>query len=158
MDPKEPLVLTFVPALVVLLLRAEQQKGAPLTEHEVNCIRDKGACVAPPRSEAIAVAQKRGYDDLDAAHAWEHWQVVRTQLVFRMIQRPDDVVVRPGRSSDLKLVVLRRPPRDARLANSLAGFDSTQNTRSHSQHSHQIRSPLRSSPQRTANQHCQKGV
>jgi hypothetical protein len=37
----DPLCLVFIPALVTVLYAAEKHKGASLTEHEVNDIRDK---------------------------------------------------------------------------------------------------------------------
>jgi hypothetical protein len=69
MPNEEPLVLTFVPALVVLLLRAEQDKGSPLTNGEVLSIRDNGACVALPQSQVRLLAERRGYDDIDPEQA-----------------------------------------------------------------------------------------
>jgi hypothetical protein len=83
----EALVITHVPALVALLLRAEKDKGTPLTEQEVLSIRDNGACIAMPRSVAATVAEGRGYDDLDPERAWEQWQVARKQL-----DTPDDLM------------------------------------------------------------------
>lgn len=75
----DPLVITHVPALVALLHRAEEAKGAPLTEQEVLTIRDRGACIAMPRSVVAAVAEKRSYEDLDPERVWEHWQVARNR-------------------------------------------------------------------------------
>jgi hypothetical protein len=61
-------------------LRAESDKGTPLTIEEVHSIRDKGPCVMLPRTEASKMAQARGYDDIDPEQAWEQWQLVRQQL------------------------------------------------------------------------------
>jgi len=58
MDDREPLVLTFIPSLVSLLVRAERQKGSALTESEV--IRDAGTCVAIPKSSIAGVIEGRG--------------------------------------------------------------------------------------------------
>jgi hypothetical protein len=71
-DP-EPLVITPMPPLVVLLLNLEDAKGAPLTEAEVIEARDGAACVALPASEAEAVARARGYPDLDPENVWAAW-------------------------------------------------------------------------------------
>jgi hypothetical protein len=76
----EKLVPTFIPALVVLLVRAEQRKGSPLTQEEVIHIRDGGACVMLPESQAAHLSEKRGYADVDPQFAWEQWQEVRGQL------------------------------------------------------------------------------
>ena len=70
-----------IPALVALLLRAEQLKGAPLTEEEVTRIRDDAACVAMTAEMQRQLAEKRGYADLDPERAWEQWQVARRELV-----------------------------------------------------------------------------
>jgi hypothetical protein len=78
--PPERLIITPIPALVVLLLRAEDKKGEPLTREEVESIRDNCTCVALPESAAAAIAERRGYDDLDLKHAWDQWQTAREQL------------------------------------------------------------------------------
>jgi hypothetical protein len=79
-DPADPLCLVFIPALVAILLNAEQKKGAPLTEAEVIAIRDTAACMAMPVSAAAAVESKRGYQDIVAEAAWAEWQRVRLEL------------------------------------------------------------------------------
>jgi hypothetical protein len=75
--PEEPLVIVPIPAFVVLLSHLERQKGAPLTEAEVLAARDNAGAIALPLSQAKALADKRGYDDLDPARIWEDWQVAR---------------------------------------------------------------------------------
>ncbi|ANH66573.1 hypothetical protein [Mitsuaria sp. 7] len=79
-ESEEPLLLVFIPALLVLLLNAEQKKGSPLTEAEVNAIRDSGVCMALPVSAALALAEKRGYPDINADEAWTEWQRARVEL------------------------------------------------------------------------------
>ena len=74
------LIPVFIPALVVLLHHAERQKGSPLTEPEVLDIRDKGVCMMMKVEHAVVLDEKRGYNDIDPEHAWEHWQVARAQL------------------------------------------------------------------------------
>jgi hypothetical protein len=74
------LIPVFIPALVVLLHRAERLKGGPLTQQEVFDIRDKGACVMMEVKDAIALDSKRGYNDIDPDRAWEQWQEARSQL------------------------------------------------------------------------------
>jgi hypothetical protein len=76
----DDLVLEFTPPLLALLLAAERSKGGPLTEEEVVGVRDGATCVRLRRSTAEAMAEQRGYADLDPERCWEQWQVVRTQL------------------------------------------------------------------------------
>ena len=73
-SPDEDTVLDFVPPLITLLVAAERAKGSPLTEPEVIEIRDTAACMAVPASIARAMADSRGYDDLDPDRVWEQWQ------------------------------------------------------------------------------------
>jgi hypothetical protein len=76
----DPLCLVFIPALVTVLYAAEKHKGAPLTEHEVNDIRDKSTCMAVPFSVALEQEKKRGYADIIAENCWEEWQSARMKL------------------------------------------------------------------------------
>ena len=76
----EALIPVFMPTLVSVLLRHEREKGSPLTEPEVIAIRDNSVAVMLPRSAAIEIAQKRGYDDIDPEQCWAEWQRVRIQL------------------------------------------------------------------------------
>lgn len=77
----EELVLVPIPALVALLLRAEQLKGAPLTESEVLRIRDDAACMSMTIEMAQELEKKRGYPDIAPEFAWSQWQVARLELV-----------------------------------------------------------------------------
>jgi len=76
----EALIPVFMPTLVSVLLRHEREKGSPLTEPEVIAIRNNSVAVMLPRSAAIEIAQKRGYDDIDPEQCWAEWQRVRIQL------------------------------------------------------------------------------
>ena len=80
-DTEEPLVPVFIPALVALLLNAEQRKGEPLTEQEVLAVRGSGACIMLPLSERDLLFEKRGYDDIDPEDCWRQWLAVRGELV-----------------------------------------------------------------------------
>src|SRR5271154_4566556 len=79
-DPADPLCLVIIPALVAILLNAENEKGSPLTEAEVIALRDKAECIAMPASVAAEVESKRGYPDIGAEAAWVEWQRVRIEL------------------------------------------------------------------------------
>ena len=76
----DDLVITFIPALITLLVAAERSKGRPLTEAEVPEIRDGGVCIMLKRSDRDAMAESRGYADLDAEQIWNQWQAVRAEL------------------------------------------------------------------------------
>lgn len=71
------LVLVFMPSLAALLEKAEQLKGAPLTEEQVIRIRDAALVVATRSQAASAVEEQRGYADVDPANPWVTWQVIR---------------------------------------------------------------------------------
>ena len=79
-DNSEDLLLVHVPALVAVLLNAENEKESPLTESEVIEIRDSSNCIAMPIDVAGKVAEERGYVDIDPENAWEEWQTVRIEL------------------------------------------------------------------------------
>jgi hypothetical protein len=79
-QPHEPLDLVFVPPLVLLLLNKEKEKGSPLTQTEVESIRDAAVCVSIRRSLARKMEDARGYPDLDAARAWDDWSRRKASL------------------------------------------------------------------------------
>jgi hypothetical protein len=74
------LIPVFMPALVVLLHNLERKKGSPLTEQEVLEIRDKSVYMMMRVEHAIALDEKRGYNDIDPERVWEQWQEARAQL------------------------------------------------------------------------------
>jgi len=80
MEPDEELVLDFSPPLVAVLLASERRKGSPLTEAEVLDTRDSATCIRLKRSTAMAIAEQRGYSDIDPEQCWQQWQVIRAQL------------------------------------------------------------------------------
>ncbi len=80
MSQNEHLHIVPVPSLVATLLRAEQDKGEPLTEEEVLKIRDGCPSVAMTDEMLSKVVARRGYDDIDPEHAWEEWQGIRPSL------------------------------------------------------------------------------
>ena len=74
------LIPVFMPALVVMLHHFEREKGSPLTEPEVLDIRDKCVCMMMRVEHAIALDEKRGYNDIDPQRVWEQWQEARAQV------------------------------------------------------------------------------
>lgn len=73
-------VPVFIPALVVLLLHAEDKKGAPLTKHEVERIRDNAPCIMMDVDDVPKMDESRGYRDIDPENCWHDWQRTRREL------------------------------------------------------------------------------
>ncbi len=80
MSNADELIPVFVPALGTILLSAEDEKGAPLTNEEVIGIRDNAACMMMTIADANQLAESRGYRDLDPENCWYDWQMLRREL------------------------------------------------------------------------------
>lgn len=80
MSQGKRLIIVPIPSVVATLLRAERDKGTPLTEPEVIAIRDSCPSVVLPENVAAEVIAKRGYDDIDLENTWEAWQAIRPLL------------------------------------------------------------------------------
>ena len=80
MSGENDLIPVFTPALVALLIRAEELNSAPLTRNQVIAIRDNADCVMLPRSAKAEMEDERGYADIDPERCWEDWLIVRAQL------------------------------------------------------------------------------
>lgn len=76
----DDLVPVFMPALVVLLVHAEDKKGTPLTKHEVHAIRDSGACIMMESGDARKMDDSRGFRDIDPENCWHDWQMARRDM------------------------------------------------------------------------------
>jgi hypothetical protein len=76
----DDLLPTFIPALVALLIRAEELNGSALTRNQVIAIRDNANCVMLPPSARAEIENGRGYQDIDPERCWEDWLVVRAQI------------------------------------------------------------------------------
>jgi uncharacterized protein YegJ (DUF2314 family) len=74
------LVPVFMPALVVLLVHAEDKKGNPLTKEEVRAVRDLGACIMMKACDARKIDDSRGYRDIDPENCWHDWQMARREM------------------------------------------------------------------------------
>jgi len=74
------LALTFIPSLSVVLTAAEQAKGSPLGQAEVEQIVAEGSVVAMEHRDTQALERSRGYADIEPELAWEQWQIVRRAL------------------------------------------------------------------------------
>jgi nitrogen-specific signal transduction histidine kinase len=77
------LVITPVPSLVATLLHEERKKGAPLTQHEVEVIRDQAPSIVMTRAQRAAVDEARGYLDIDPESVWESWRSARAAFYAR---------------------------------------------------------------------------
>ena len=80
MCSEDDLVPVFIPALVALLIRAEQLNGSPLTRNQVMAIRDNANCVMLPPSAKAEMEEERGYADIDPQRCWEDWLIVRAKM------------------------------------------------------------------------------
>ncbi|MCC3313339.1 hypothetical protein [Nocardia africana] len=69
----DPLVPIPIPALIALLIRREDDKGAALTEDEVLDVRDNALCMMMPLSDQRALDRSRGYRDIDPDNLWQEW-------------------------------------------------------------------------------------
>ncbi len=79
MSSEDDLVPVFIPALVALLIQAEELNGSPLTRNQVIAIRDNADCVMLPQSAKAEMEAERGYADIDPERCWEDWSIVRAR-------------------------------------------------------------------------------
>lgn len=77
---EEKLVPVFIPALVAILVNVEDKKGSPLTYEQVITLRDKASVMMMEKSHADALAESRGYDDIDPENCWYDWQMCRREM------------------------------------------------------------------------------
>ncbi len=89
----DQLIITPVPSLVATLLNREQAKGSPLTQSEVETIRDQIECIVMTPEQRAAVDESRGYSDIDPEVAWDAWQVAR--LDFDLPEQPAQAPSQP---------------------------------------------------------------
>jgi hypothetical protein len=72
-DADDDLIITPIPALCLILLNLEKEKGSPRTAAEVVAARDAAACMAVPRAVHAKMEASRGYRDMDLENVWEDW-------------------------------------------------------------------------------------
>ncbi|MFZ6741745.1 DUF2314 domain-containing protein [Undibacterium sp. JH2W] len=77
---EEKLIPVFIPALVAILVNLEDKKGSPLSYEEVIDIRDNASVIMMEKSRADALAESRGYDDIDPENCWYDWQICRRDM------------------------------------------------------------------------------
>jgi hypothetical protein len=76
----EQLVIVPIPPLVVILIQEESGKGAPLTQQEVEAIRDRAVCMTMKAADARRLEERRGYPDINAERCWEEWSARRAAV------------------------------------------------------------------------------
>lgn len=76
----DELTPVFVPALITVLISAEDQKGSPLEYEEVIEIRDNGSCIMMELKDEQALTESRGYADINPENCWFEWQMARREL------------------------------------------------------------------------------
>lgn len=74
---EEATVIVHVPALVAVLLNAENERGRPLTEPEVLDIAENAAAMVVRPQDVPVLVETRGYQDIDPENAWQEWQGFR---------------------------------------------------------------------------------
>lgn len=73
------MIILFIPSLISLLVSKAEEKGSPLTEEEVLAIRDNATAIVTDAEGVLAVAERRGYQDIDPEHCWEEWLAFNRQ-------------------------------------------------------------------------------
>jgi uncharacterized protein YegJ (DUF2314 family) len=80
MTTDDDLVPVFMPALIALLIHAEDDKAEPLTRDEVESIRDNASCKMAYADVVIRMEESRGYRDIDPENCWHDWQMTRRRM------------------------------------------------------------------------------
>jgi len=81
MPQEDYLIITHVPSLVATLLNKEKAKGKPLTQNEVESIRDNAPAVAMTQEQRASVDKGREYLDIDPENVWREWQLAKVELI-----------------------------------------------------------------------------
>lgn len=76
-------VPVFTPPLALMLARAEELKGQPLTESEVQKLRDRAPCILMERADAERMREERGYRDVNPEDCWADWHRARVDMIGR---------------------------------------------------------------------------
>jgi hypothetical protein len=74
------LVPDFIPPLARMLAAAEQKKGSPLTQQEVETVRDESVCIMMTPADSRAINQSRGWIDVNPENCWVDWHRLRPQM------------------------------------------------------------------------------
>ncbi|WP_437615436.1 hypothetical protein [Erwinia sp. V71] len=71
------MAIIFIPALIKLLVHAQQNQSTPLSREEVETIRDNATAVSVPDTIATEMAQNGSWVDINPERCWEEWQDYR---------------------------------------------------------------------------------
>ena len=63
---------------MAILAAAEENAGEPLTQVQVETIRDQAVCISLKIADVQKLERARGYADLDPELVWPQWQLVRS--------------------------------------------------------------------------------
>ena len=69
------MTIVFIPPLITLLLSKEQEQGSPLTEEDVIRVRDNATAIVVDSDAARALAESRGYRDIDPENCWDTYRI-----------------------------------------------------------------------------------
>lgn len=62
------MIVLFIPSLISLLVSKAEEKGCRLAEEEVLAIRENATAIVTDAEGVLAVADRRGYQDIDPEH------------------------------------------------------------------------------------------
>lgn len=74
------MTIVFIPPLITLLLSKEQEQGSPLTEEDVIRVRDNATAIVVDSDAAQALAESRGYRDIDPENCRAEWVEFRGEV------------------------------------------------------------------------------
>jgi hypothetical protein len=77
------LVPVFIPPLAFTLREVERQNGRALTAEDVEQVREQATCMMMPLAEAKALAESRGFRDVDPEDVWADWHRLKVQVTGR---------------------------------------------------------------------------
>ena len=72
-----PITKMCAPSLVTQLMSAEKREGRPLTQEEVESIRDRSPAIQIEVPDLRALESDRGFRDIHPEHAWDEWRAFR---------------------------------------------------------------------------------
>lgn len=78
--------IVAVPAVILLLVKAEKEKGSPLTKEEVQSINENATSIALPRGLKEVRDKTRGYEDVGFETAWEDWVQYKKNLADYLLK------------------------------------------------------------------------
>lgn len=74
------MAIVFIPPLITILVAKQTEAGRPLTQQEVENIRDNAVAMNMPDDVAHQLNEKRGYDDIDPENVWQEWNAHNKEI------------------------------------------------------------------------------